>query len=59
MIVKTLAGQHYRVTETGHPDLAHCWNGIAVKLTKGRWEPKARRFEVLVAKAGTVQIAAE
>jgi hypothetical protein len=49
-IIETSAGQHYAVRETGDPDLAHVWFGIAVKRSKGAWSPKAKAREILVRK---------
>lgn len=38
MIIQTTAGKFYQVSETGSADLAHCWNGYAVKKIRGRFE---------------------
>jgi hypothetical protein len=51
LIIETSANELYRVRETGNPDLAHCWIGIAVKRVKGEFVPKAKRREELVRKA--------
>ena len=50
MIIETSANQIYRVTETGNPNLAHVWFGIAVKRVKGEWVPKAKARQELVRK---------
>jgi hypothetical protein len=54
MIVRDSAGQTYQVVETNDPALAHCWNGIAVKLTKTAvgFEPKKNAKPILVRKIG-------
>ena len=55
MIIETSANQMYRVRETGHPDLAHVWYGIAVKRGKirGTYEPKKGTREELVRKTAS------
>lgn len=57
LIVETSAGQLYRVAETGDPDLAHVWNGIAVKRKGNGWVDKANARPELVRKAATRIIA--
>lgn len=52
MIIETTANQFYRVTETGEPNLAHVWNGVQVKRSKGAWVDKAKARIELVRKAG-------
>jgi hypothetical protein len=64
MIIKTAAGQLFRVTETGNIGLAHVWNGVAVKYVAGHWSdelntnvgpsyvPKKKARVELVRKAG-------
>ena len=36
MIIETSANELFRVRETGNPDLAHVWLGIAVSLAKAQ-----------------------
>lgn len=52
MIIETLANQLFRVEELNSPDLAHCWQGKAVKLVKGQYVEKAKARFVLVRKEG-------
>lgn len=58
MIIETTAGQKYRVRETNSDDLAHVWFGIEVKKVGASYEAKKNAREILVRKAGAVQIAA-
>lgn len=37
MIIRTSAGQLFRVVETGNIGLSHCWYGISVKYVAGHW----------------------
>lgn len=57
-IIKTSAGQLYRVRETGDQATAHVWLGIEVKRTAGGFTPKKNAREVLVRKAATSLISA-
>lgn len=52
MIIETTANQLFRVEELSSPDLAHCWQGKAVKLVRGAYVEKAKARFVLVRKAG-------
>ena len=56
MIIQTTANQLYRVRETGNPDLAHVWFGIAVKAVKGAFVDRKNAREELVRKVGTVVV---
>jgi hypothetical protein len=58
MIIETTANQFYRVEELRDPDLAHCWQGKAVKLVKGQWIEKAKARFQLVSKAHCLRIVA-
>lgn len=53
MIIETTDNQKYRVMETGKPELAHVWYGVALKKSKGEWviKGKPRAFPLLVSKA--------
>lgn len=50
MIIETSANQFFRVTETGDANLAHVWNGVQVKRSKGAWVDRAKARTVLVRK---------
>lgn len=43
MIIETSDNRFYRVTETGNPDLAHVWFGVAVKKIRGEWVINTKR----------------
>ena len=51
-IVRDSAGRLFAVTDTGNPDLEHCWLGVAVKRSGSMFVAKAGAREVLVRKAG-------
>jgi len=57
MIIETSDNRFYRVGETGQPDLAHCWYGIAVKKVGGIFVVTAKAMRAsgaeLVRKAAT------
>jgi hypothetical protein len=64
MIIKTTAGQLFRVVETGNIGLAHCWYGISVKCVAGAYvmtAPGKRAYKngrpELVRKAGCQLVA--
>jgi hypothetical protein len=56
-IIETLAGETYRVTETGSADLAHVWHGIRVKRTKDGWAVRKNARTELVRKVGAQVLA--
>lgn len=63
MIVRTTSGQHFRVEETGNPDLEHCWLSVEeIKLRRdpktGAWTRKGKPVRILVRKAGSVVVEA-
>lgn len=52
-VVEDSANQLHLVRETGNPDLAHVWFGIAAKAAKGGgYTPRANAREILVRKKG-------
>lgn len=51
-IVETLAGQFFRVRETGDPRADHVWLGVEVKRVRGGFADKAKAREILVRKLG-------
>lgn len=51
-IVQDLAGQFFQVRDTGTDDLAHVFNGMAVKRVGGGFAPKKGAREILVRKLG-------
>jgi hypothetical protein len=57
MIIETSANKFYRVTETGQPDLDHCWYGLEVKRVRGMFILTAKAMRAsgaeLVRKAAT------
>lgn len=53
MIIETSSNRFYRVTETGHPNLEHVWNGVEVKRVRGEWVDKKNARTELVRKAAT------
>lgn len=56
-IVETLAGQFFFVKDCDSADLAHCWDGIAVKRMANGWQTKANAKPILVRKEGCKVIA--
>jgi hypothetical protein len=51
MIIETSANQFFRVTENAATPQA--WIGVAVKLVRGEFVPKAKARPILVRKAAT------
>lgn len=56
-IIETLAGQFFRVRETGSDGLDHVWYGVEVKRVRGAFVDKKNAREILVRKIGTRQVA--
>jgi hypothetical protein len=57
-VIETLAGQFFRIRETGDPQAAHVWLGVEVKRVRGGFADKAKAREILVRKLGTRAVAA-
>jgi hypothetical protein len=58
MIIKTSAGQLYRVVPCDDPRLSHVWNGTAVKKSNGAYVDKKNARPELVRRAGCVVVQA-
>ena len=52
MIIETSANQFFFVVEPADEHLAHCWNGIRVKRSKGGFVAVKNAKASLVRKAG-------
>lgn len=53
-IVKTSAGQFFRVREPTDPALAHVWLGMRLVRKEGAWHDRKGATEILVRKAASV-----
>ena len=51
-IIETSSNEFFRIIPTEHPDLAHCWHGVAVKRVGSHWTDKAKARAILVRKVG-------
>jgi hypothetical protein len=57
MIIETSANQLFFVVETADEHLAHCWNGLRVKRTKGGFVTVKNAKPALVRKEGSRVVA--
>lgn len=55
-VIETTDNRLYAVEQTGDPNLAHVWLGIAVKKTKQGFVPTAKARRTLVSKAHCLRI---